>query len=91
MQGANEINVHTDAKGLKDIYEGDWGKIENSQLQGMMEKFMPYNLNFIYVPGKEKINRPSVCHLSRRVQEKLFDSLAPDVDHITNRTKTMKN
>ena len=32
---------------------GEIGKIENSRLQAMMEKLMPYNLNFLHVPGKE--------------------------------------
>ena len=53
LRGADEVKVFTDAKGLKGLYEGELGKIANSRLQGMMEKLMPYNLNFIHVPGKE--------------------------------------
>ena len=53
LRGADEIKVFTDAKGLKGLYEGELGKIENSRLQGMMEKLMPYNLNFFHVLGKE--------------------------------------
>ena len=49
----DEIKVFTDAKGLKGLYVGEIGKIENSRLQAMMEKLMPYNLNFLHVPGKE--------------------------------------
>ena len=100
--GADEIKVFTDAKGLKGLYEGELGKIENSRLQGMMEKLMQYNLNFFHVPGKDNevadfgsryprselkgeefpIFRPSVCHRSRRVQEKHFDIRDPEADRL---------
>ena len=102
LRGADEIKVFTDAKGLKGLYEGELGKIANSRLQGMMEKLMPYNLNFFHVPGKENevadfvsryprselkgeefpIFRPSVCHRSRRVQEKHFNIRDPEADRL---------